>query len=636
MKRLLALGLSATMALLMCTPAYAVNKDDVNDAVEKGVKALRAMQQANGTWPHTQIGATALAALALLECGVKEDDKDMMRAADAVRGASLTMTQTYSLSLAILFFDRLGDPDDVPLIESLMVRLLAGQDKTSGGWSYECPAISAAEVNRLKTKLDNRKESADRRELAKPKGKPTAKDLSPEIRAQLEAVERGGAAAAFPGGVPGAGFAPPPFPMMGGGDNSNTQFASLALWVGRRHGLPVERALERLNRRFRTTQNEDGGWSYMSTFPPIGARVPPMRPFDNATASMTCAGLLGLAIADGATLERLRERKRDAKIPDISEDKNLKNGLQLLASVIDNPKGLTPKRPEVQHPFGPPVRVGGRTYYFLWSLERVAVALDLDTIGKKDWYSWGAEILLENQDPNGSWSGDHANCGADTCFALMFLKRANLVRDLTKQLKGMVKDPGERTLRGGIGLNNVRGNKKMRSGIESLEAKPIDKPAPKPADGESGRLAGVLLKATGARRPILLEEMENGKGTHYTEALATAIPKLEGEAHHKAREALANRLTRMKDETLADYLQDDDAEIRRAAALAVGQKESKALTPHLIALLRDTETSVVRAAHASLKALTGKDFGPAAKATRDERDRAILRWTAWWSKQRKK
>ena len=47
-------------------------------------------------------------------------------------------------------------------------------------------------------------------------------------------------------------------------------------------------------------------------------------------------------------------------------------------------------------------RVGGRTYYFLWSLERVAVALDLDTIGKKDWYGWGAEILLENQAPNGA------------------------------------------------------------------------------------------------------------------------------------------------------------------------------------------------------------------------------------------
>ncbi len=182
MKRLLALGLSATMALMTSAPAYAVDKDDVNNAIEKGVKALRAMQQPNGTWSHTHIGATALAGLALLECGVKEDDKDVLRAADAVRTASLTMTQTYSLSLAILFFDRLGDPDDVPLIESLMVRLLAGQDRGSGGWTYECPAISAAEVSRLKTKLDNRKEAADRREPSKPKGKQTVKDLSPEIR----------------------------------------------------------------------------------------------------------------------------------------------------------------------------------------------------------------------------------------------------------------------------------------------------------------------------------------------------------------------------------------------------------------------------------------------------------------------
>jgi HEAT repeat protein len=144
------------------------------------------------------------------------------------------------------------------------------------------------------------------------------------------------------------------------------------------------------------------------------------------------------------------------------------------------------------------------------------------------------------------------------------------------------------------------------------------------------------VKAPAARRGELLETMEEAKGLKYTEALAAAIPHLEGESHRKAREALANRLTRMKDETLADYLQDDDAEIRRAAALAIGQKESKKLLPHLISLLRDSEISVVRAAHASLKALTGEDFGPAAKATREERDQAVLKWIEWWSKQRKK
>jgi hypothetical protein len=682
MKLRLALGFLAMMALVSATPVRAVDKDDINRAIDKGVDALRQLQQPGGTWPHQHIGATALAGLTLVECGAKEDDKAVQLAADAVRKASITLTHTYSIALSILFLDRLGEEDDVPLIESLMVRLLAGQDMT-GGWTYDCPSISAAEVKRLRAKLGERKELAGRRELPKSRPKRTEKDLSPEIREQLRALERGqslsppGRAAPggpppgfppggpppqrrpddprpdrVPPGVPPGGF-PPPGPPGGGGppggipfmgtpsDNSNTQFAALALWVGRRHGLPVEKAITKLDRRFRSTQMDDGGWSYNGLRP--GPSMPMMAgmPGLGSTASMTCAGLLTLAIADGATLEYLKERKPDAKLPDISADKHLLKGLAALGGVIDNPKSLKPQLPPQARPSAPlpdaARRVGGRTYYFLWSMERVAVALALDTIGKKDWYGWGAEILLENQESNGFWLGEYGGCGADTCFALLFLKRANLARDLTAHIKGKAKDPGTRELRGGVGIDRRGRGKKMQSGIETKESKPIVKPIDvKPVNSESARLGDDLVKAKGSRQAALLEEMEKEKGVKYTEALASAIPKLEGEAHRKARQALANRLTRMKDETLQDYLQDDDAEIRRAAALAVGQKDSKTLVPNLIALLRDPETSVWRVAHASLKSLTGQDFGPDAKATRDDRDKAVLKWIDWYSKQRKK
>jgi hypothetical protein len=50
---------------------------------------------------------------------------------------------------------------------------------------------------------------------------------------------------------------------------------------------------------------------------------------------------------------------------------------------------------------------GGKSYYFFWSLERIAVALNLTTIGKKDWYNWGAEIILANQGTDGMWTGEH-------------------------------------------------------------------------------------------------------------------------------------------------------------------------------------------------------------------------------------
>lgn len=661
MKKMLAFWLLATAVLLSANaPARAVKDADVKDAIDRGVAALRRMQGPNGSWPHAEVGATALGGLTLLECGAKPDDEAVQLAADNVRRTSVALTHTYSIALSILFLDRLGDPLDVPLIESLMVRLLAGQGR-QGGWTYRCPSISATEVRRLEGKLKERKELVGRRELPKPReGKRTIKDLPQEIREQLDRIERGGAlpgggAPGAPPGVPG-GFprsgappgvppvAPPPGVPPGNGempimdmaaDNSNTQFGALALWVGRRHGLPVERALTRLDQRFRASQLADGGWSY--NFAPIGPSAPPGGMFGPAgsTASMTCAGLLSLAIVDGATLELIKERKPEGKtLPDISKDKNLMKGLEALGAVIGNPQNL---RLSPMDGFRPREgRVGGRTYYFLWSLERVAVAFGLDTIGKKDWYAWGAEILLANQERDGSWHGDYGDCGADTCFALLFLRRVNLARDLTAHLKGQAKDPGSRELRG-VTLDPRRPPRKMTSGIETKDAKPVSKPDAdaRPADPESVRLTKDLVKEKGARQLELLDEMQKGKGPRYTEALAAAIPRLEGQSRRKAREALADRLTRMKDDTLAAYLQDEDAEIRRAAALACAMKDSKSLTPNVIALLRDHDMVVVRAAHAALKEMTGQDFGPAANASREDRDQATLKWLQWWGKKKK-
>jgi hypothetical protein len=669
MKKMLAFWLLAVALLLSANaPARAVKDADVKDAIDRGVAALRRMQGPNGGWPHQDIGATALGGLTLLECGAKPDDEAVQLAADNVRRSSVAMTHTYSIALSIFFLDRLGDPGDVPLIESLMVRLLAGQGR-DGGWTYNCPSISATEVRRLEGKLKERKELVGRREPPKPReGKRTIKDLPQEIRDQLDRIERGGALGSGPpdarpgvppgappgvqpgirprvppvSGVPVPPAAPPPGFAPGAdllpqsaSDNSNTQFASLALWVGRRHGLPVEKALTRLDQRFRGSQLADGGWAYNGMpLGPSAAAVGMVGP--GATASMTCAGLLALAIVDGATLELIKERKPEGKtLPDISKDKNLMKALESLGAVIGNPQNLhlNPMdrfRPREEG------RVGGRTYYFLWSLERAAVALGLDTIGKKDWYSWGAEILLANQGPDGSWQGDYGTCGADTCFALLFLRRANLARDLTAHLKGQAKDPGVRELRG-VTLDPRRPPRKMASGIETKDSKPVSKPdaAALPVDPESARLTKDLVKETGARQLELLDEMQKGKGPRYTEALAAAIPKLEGKARSKARDALAERLTRMKDDTLAAYLQDEDAEIRRAAALACAMKDSKSLTPNVIELVRDHDMVVVRAAHAALKEMTGQDFGPAANASREDRDQAARKWLQWWGKKKK-
>jgi hypothetical protein len=72
--------------------------------------------------------------------------------------------------------------------------------------------------------------------------------------------------------------------------------------------------------------------------------------------------------------------------------------------------------------------------YFLWSLERMAVLYDWRKVAGVDWYQWGSTLLLSAQNDDGSWS-DYFPGMPDTCFALLFLRRANVARDLTSELR---------------------------------------------------------------------------------------------------------------------------------------------------------------------------------------------------------
>jgi hypothetical protein len=365
----------------------------IQAAINRGVAHLRTLQQPDGSWKFAEMGATALAGLTLLECDVAADDDAVARAAQYVRQASVGCTHTYSLALGILFLDRLGDPEDVPLIESMGVRLLGGQ-AASGGWGYTCPAVSDTEARRLDRVVRLRKPPADRPASPPAAGKRTVKDLHPEIRQQLMRLATTS-------------------PAEGPGDNSNTQFATIGLWVARRHGLPVDGALDRVERRFRSTQNADGGWGYL----------PPAKDPAESTPTMTCAGALGLVVADGARAALVREGTPKVKAFDPRRDPNLIRALAVLNPLVGHPTA-DPKD------FVPP-KVEARTFYLLWALERVCVALDLKTLARKDWHAWGSEVLLASQQDDGSWKGEFAgHGGADTCFALLFLKRSNLTRDL--------------------------------------------------------------------------------------------------------------------------------------------------------------------------------------------------------------
>jgi hypothetical protein len=512
------------------------------------------------------------------------------------------------------------------MIESLAVRLMAGQTP-HGSWSYTCPTPGPDEERRLTTLVRRRADNGPDKGAPKPEpGKRTADDLPQEIRGQLEQIQR--QRAARRGGD-----------VISVGDFSNTQFAVLALWVARRHGLPVDDALAQTDKLFRQSVNIDGGWPYVPTvlqgpnIPMAGTgQVSPAGM--GSTPAMTCAGLLGIGFAYGAWNENALRTDRKEKDPDKpgpapvkpqdpSKDKVVLNAFRLLGLWVDAMAHGQAKAPRVTN-------ANGKFYYFLWSLERVSVAYGVDKIGKTDWYDWGAKILLANQDHNGGWDNGEFRDGPDTCFALLVLKRANLAKDLTRALTSQMKG-GLSTLHSGgaSGADLVKGRKPFFDGPAPEE--PKDRTVT--GDDEAARLGAQLGSASGEKQDKLLEKLREGKGAAYTQALASAIPKLEGEALKKAREALADRLSRMTSATLGAKLEDDDPEVRRAAALAVAMKEDKAHVHKVIDMLNDREATVARAAHAALKSLSNEDFGPAKEATREERAKAVLDWKKWWDQQ---
>jgi hypothetical protein len=639
MARLLRFWLLSLLAVSVAVlPLRAAEKEEIDKAVTAGADYLKSIQAKDGTWDYEhadgKAGATALAGLALLECGVDPEDPAVLKAVQVVRRLSVELNQTYGLSLCILFLDRLGDPDDVPLIVSMSARLLAGQN-SAGAWTYGCPKTGTAEQKRLGEiiKLKAVRPAPQKGEPTKPDDDKPLRDKRDqeaqikETHARIEAIQR----ELQPDTT---------FSIAGSGDNSNTQFAILALWVARRQGVPVENALAKVDARFRSTQFADGGWGYSDII---------INP--NADPAMTCAGLLGLAAGHGmASLTLLKAKNPDDKDkeppketrpkktpPDPGKDPAVKAGLKALGAFLGDPPAKG-KRLSLPGLAGNGGATGNRLYYFLWSVERVAVAYDLNTIGNRDWYGWGAELLVRTQQANGSWMGNYGKGGVDTCFALLFLRRANLARDLTATLKGRVTDPGHVSLK--------TGSAKDPDPRETTKPEPRDKPPtdtakedpntpPKSAGAptEAERLAIELVQAAPARQERLLDSLRENKGGVNTQALLAAIPELEGDIKKKARDALAERMSRMTVSTLRDRLSDDNAEMRRASALACAMREEKEHIPRLIELLNDPETHVSRAAYAALKSLSGKDFGPPKDAGRAEIAKAVTAWKAWWKEQ---
>jgi len=492
----------------------------VDKAVDHGIAFLRREQHADGTWGnqageagqgHTP-GITALASLTLLECGVRANDPQVQLAAQFLRAQMPDLNATYSISLALLFFDRLGEPQDIPRIRTLALRLIAGQ-KPSGGWDYSCPLLGDNEelgllallhkdrprssLELFLTQMDKQpglesmtsKDSAKvgpgvaqvsrsgklKSDLYRPQPSPVppldlfitqapdsgattkattsptpqpAKDLSApppaeESPSKPEASDK--PASPPPREEPANSPAEKqrlsdkalvaaeklspelkktpalnsaellrgkPNDLIPRTDNSNTQFAILGLLAAERYDVPLERVIALIDWRFRGTQVAPGGtWHYQTKM--------------NTSPAMTGAGLLGLALKHGLLLPNPQNRGRHVLVRDPLIQTSFNAWSQELTRYL---VGYVNQETSLEK----------LDLYVLWTMERVAVLYDRRKIGNLEWYGLGVRLLLPLQQANGSWSPAAMLAlnepAVSTSFALLFLKRSNLARDLTHRL----------------------------------------------------------------------------------------------------------------------------------------------------------------------------------------------------------
>lgn len=186
------------------------------------------------------------------------------------------------------------------------------------------------------------------------------------------------------------------------GDNSNSQFAMLALYEAARVGIPVkETTWQQALLYWQQCQNANGSWGY--------------HPGEDGTGSMTCAGLSAVVMCQ-SQLEDGDASVHNGQIVCCgghARDVAIERGLDWMGknfSVHVNPG-----------------RGDGWLLYYLYGVERVGRMTAHRFIGDHDWYREGTDMLVRAQDKlSGFWVGaghGEANPHIGTSLALLFLAK---------------------------------------------------------------------------------------------------------------------------------------------------------------------------------------------------------------------
>jgi len=191
-----------------------------------------------------------------------------------------------------------------------------------------------------------------------------------------------------------------------GGDNSNSQFAILALHEAERAGATVrQETWEKAAAYWQSCQNPDGSWGYKAND-------------ESGLGSMTCAGIAATVICAGRVdnPNAAIENELVQCCQPQAEENRIQDALTWLGNSFSVRRN-------------PGRRGRGSTwhYYYLYGLERVGRLTAERLIGEHDWYREGAEFLVSQQDPfSKHWVGQgHSEDRPHiaTAYALLFLSK---------------------------------------------------------------------------------------------------------------------------------------------------------------------------------------------------------------------
>ncbi len=388
-----------------------IEQSKIDAAINKGVAWLKSRAAVDmGKRDHVNrvMQEDELVLWTFVHAGVRENDPVFEKLFKGMMERKLEATYCVSLQAMIL--------EEVQRVKyqwriKQCAQFLVDNHATNGQWTYGEPTIYAEETPTDTGKPDVAS-SGDRKPGAIREFLMPGERHKPEVRNRTKVTKQK--------------------PGPGGGDNSNTQYAALGMRACHDGGIILpDEVIEKSIAWYRSCQKATDGPRQKfdvkdnldNIFTPPGASGV-MDRIDAepqgwcyrdhadhpAYGSMTAGSVGGLAI-----WLYIKDNDGGKKKRSWRKDKDVQEGLAWLShffSVTYNPGPYEHGNMEKdsQHQYE----------YYLYALERAGMLYGTETIGTHWWYPEGAKVLIEKQKAEGTWGSGVV----DTCFAILFLKRA--------------------------------------------------------------------------------------------------------------------------------------------------------------------------------------------------------------------